>query len=47
MIEVEAGVDKPYNYKNRGVYVRRNGTTRIASRFELNGLRDRSQMPPF
>jgi predicted HTH transcriptional regulator len=47
VIEVEAGVDKPYNYKNRGVYVRRNGTTRIASRFELNGLRARSQMPPF
>jgi hypothetical protein len=47
VIEVKAGVDKPYNYKNRGVYVRRNGTTRIASRFELDGLKPRSQMPAF
>ena len=44
-IEVEEEIDKPYNYRNRRVSVRRNRATGIASRFELDDLCKKSQNP--
>ena len=45
LIQVEEGKNKPYNYRNRGVYVRRGSTDRIASRYELIAFfeKDRTQ----
>jgi len=38
LVQVEEGENKPYNYRNRGVYVRRGSTDRIASRYELDAF---------
>jgi hypothetical protein len=38
LVQVEEGGNKPYNYRNRGVYVRRGSTDRIASRYELDAF---------
>jgi hypothetical protein len=45
LVQVEEGGNKPYNYRNRGVYVRRGSTDRIASRYELVAFfeKDRTQ----
>jgi hypothetical protein len=44
-IEVEEEIDKLNNYRNRRVSVRRNRTTGIAYRFELDDLCKKSQIP--
>jgi hypothetical protein len=47
VIEVEEGDDKPYTFRNRGIFVRRNGTTRIASRFEYDSLNSKNRNYPY
>lgn len=36
LVEIKEGKDKPYVYRNKGVYVRRGSTDRIATRDELD-----------
>jgi hypothetical protein len=38
LIHVPEGHDTPYNYKDRGVYIRAGSTDRLASRIELDGF---------
>lgn len=43
MIHVEEGKDKPYCVIDRGVFVRANGTNRIATRYELDQMYEQKQ----
>lgn len=38
VVRVQEGSDKPYLVKDKGVYVRRGGTNRIATRYELDEM---------
>jgi len=38
IVHVEEGDNKPYNYRNRGVFIRKGSTDRIASRYELDAF---------
>lgn len=38
VVAVQEGNDKPYSVNDKGVYVRRAGTTRIATRYELDEM---------
>ena len=44
LVQVEEGENKPYNYRNRGVYVRRGSTDRIASRYELDAFYEKDRI---
>jgi len=44
LVQVEEGENKPYNNRNRGVYVRRGSTDRIASRYELDAFYEKDRI---
>jgi hypothetical protein len=45
VIRISEGINKPYTLKDKGVYIRRSSTNRIANRFELDEFYEKRKNP--